>query len=138
MVQSYANHRRLPWFYFACGLALLASACYLLQAAIRQPGCAAWMGALSGCAVVVVWHRARRAAQVVQDRVIRLEMRLRLHELGRGPAFARLSTPQLVALRFAGDGELPALVDRVLAGELAAPDAIKRAVRDWQPDLARA
>jgi hypothetical protein len=44
----------------------------------------------------------------------------------------------VLALRFASDKELPTLVRRVLAGELATPDATKRAIRDWQPDYLRA
>ena len=45
---------------------------------------------------------------------------------------------QLIGLRFASDAELPALVRQCLAGELRGADAVKRAVRDWQPDTLRA
>jgi len=77
----------------------------------------------------------------VQDRVIRLEMRLRLSEVlpadlkGRIP---ELTTRQLVGLRFASDAELPDLVRRVLAGSLANPTDIKKAVAHWQGDYLRA
>jgi hypothetical protein len=40
-------------------------------------------------------------------------------------------------LRFAGDAELPGLVDEVLSGRLTAPDEIKRRVKDWQADWLR-
>lgn len=135
--QTYANHRQLPLGYILCGLVILLNACYLLWNLVHVHTCGTVLGALSAAALVVVWFRARRFPQMMQDRIIRLEMRVRLQGLGRGDAFAKLSLPQLVALRFASDAELPALLDRVLAGELADPDAIKRAVRDWQPDHLR-
>lgn len=75
----------------------------------------------------------------LQDRIIKLEMRVRCASL-LGPAqmvdFARLSKPQVVALRFASDAELPDLMERAL-GENMTPDAIKRAVRHWVADLDR-
>ena len=61
---------------------------------------------------------------------------IRLERLGKGSEFTLLSTPQLVALRFASDAELPDLVDRAWKENLALVQ-IKRAVKDWQPDLHR-
>ncbi len=77
----------------------------------------------------------------VQDRLIRLEMRLRLREVlsadlhGRIPA---LTPRQLIALRFASDAELPALVREVLGGTLATSKDIKLRIKDWQGDFLRA
>jgi hypothetical protein len=76
----------------------------------------------------------------VQDRVIRLEERLRMERLlpaDLRPRIGELTTRQLVALRFASDEELPDLVRRVLAGELAQRNDIKRAIRDWRADQQR-
>jgi hypothetical protein len=76
----------------------------------------------------------------VQNRLIRLEMRLRLREVLPAPLAARipeLTVRQLIALRFAGDAELPALVERTLKGDFAKPRDIKRAVTDWQADYLR-
>ena len=76
----------------------------------------------------------------VQNRVIRLEMRLRLREIlpaALHPRIAELTTRHLVGLRFAGDAELPALVTRTLNGEFPTSTAIKRAITDWQPDYMR-
>jgi hypothetical protein len=72
----------------------------------------------------------------LQDRIILLEMRVRLARLGREPDYARLSKRQLVALRFASDAELPALIQRALAESLTGTQ-IKQAIRNWQPDSYR-
>jgi hypothetical protein len=90
--------------------------------------------------VAAVWT-SRIMAVTVQDRLIRLEMRLRLREVlpaAMQADIARLTVRQLVALRFAGDAELPALLPRVLSGELAGDKAIKAAIKDWQADWQRA
>ena len=72
----------------------------------------------------------------LQDRIIRLEMLGRLSRIGRDRDFPQLTTQQIIALRFASDAELAALVDRALTEHLSA-DQIKRAVKTWQPDLHR-
>jgi hypothetical protein len=84
-------------------------------------------------AVVGLVLLVRRYALRLQDRIIRLEMRVRLAGLGREHDMARLATRQLVALRFASDAELVALVERALNENLT-PDQIKRAVTNWQAD----
>lgn len=140
MPQTYATHRQLPLFYIGCGAALLLNAGFLVVTALRQPACGAWLGAVAGLALLVVWFRARRNAQIMQDRIIRLEMQVRLRvvlPVERHGEIARLGLGQLIALRFAADAELPELVRRVLAGELVGQDAIKQAVREWQPDHLR-
>ena len=76
----------------------------------------------------------------VQDRVIRLEMRLRLQQILPENLRAKIEelTPgQLVGLRFAGDEELPGLVQEVLDGKLAKQKEIKRKIKNWQADHLR-
>ena len=76
----------------------------------------------------------------VQDRVIRLEERMRLERVLPADLRSRipeLSTRQLVSLRFASDEELADLVRRVLAGELAQRNDIKKAIRSWRADHQR-
>jgi Family of unknown function (DUF6526) len=80
-------------------------------------------------------------ALTVQDRVIRLEMRLRMQQILPAEMRARIpefSASQLVALRFASDAELPVLAKKVLDEKLNDRKAIKKMIRDWQPDLLRA
>jgi hypothetical protein len=96
---------------------------------------------LTGLALVVLAFYARVFALTVQDRVIRLEMRLRLQELLPGDLRARILefTPsQLVGLRFASDAELPDLARKVLNDKILDRGPIKKMVKDWQPDYLRA
>lgn len=138
--QTYANHRRTPPLFYAAGIVLLGELCRALWSAVREFSLVALWAVLVAAALLYVWYFARRNAQVVQDRVIRLEMRVRLARVlgaDRRADVERLELRQLVALRFASDAELPALVDDVLAGRVTRPDDVKRRVRDWQPDTLR-
>jgi len=84
---------------------------------------------------------ARNQTVTVQNRVIRLEQRLRFRQLLPPEVAARASelpVPQIVALRFASDEELPVLVNETLSGLLTDPKAIKQKVKNWQADFLRA
>ena len=75
----------------------------------------------------------------LQDRIIMLEVKVRAAELlptGADAQLAKLSAKQIVALRFAGDDEFGALLERA-ASETLEPKAIKAAIRNWRPDLHR-
>jgi hypothetical protein len=77
---------------------------------------------------------------MVQNRIIRLEMRLRMREIlpeDLRRQIDRFTVPQLVALRFASDAELPDLARRVLADNVSDRTAIKKMIRDWQGDYLR-
>jgi hypothetical protein len=80
--------------------------------------------------------KMRLYALRLQDRLIRLEERLRIAALVPQADVSRLSMAQLIALRFASDAELPALVARTLAENLD-PKAIKSSIQTWRPDYAR-
>jgi hypothetical protein len=83
---------------------------------------------------------ARLMALKAQDRVIRLEERLRCAQLLPPDTANRangLTPSQLIALRFASDEELAALVERTLNGEFASTKEIKQAIRTWRPDFHR-
>jgi len=77
----------------------------------------------------------------VEDRVIRLEERMRLEKLlpdDLKPRIPEFTSGQLVAMRFAGDAELPALARKVLTGNIKEGRAIKQMVQNWRPDFLRA
>jgi hypothetical protein len=84
---------------------------------------------------------ARLFALTVQDRVIRLEMRLRMAEVLPADLRARIpefTVAQLVSLRFASDAELPALARKVLDDKMESRKAIKQMIQNWQGDYLRA
>ena len=99
------------------------------------------MNVLLATAFVILVFYARVFSLTVQDRVIRLEMRLRLERAlspdlrSRIPEF---TVPQLVSLRFASDQELPVLARQVLDEKLSDRKTIKRRIKDWQADFLRA
>jgi len=141
MSQSYANHTRWsPVYHFFVAPVLGIYVLYMIWAAIQAPSLATAGDALVALALYGGIGMGRVFALTVQNRIIRLEERLRLARLlsaDRLAASERLTTRQLIALRFASDAELPGLVDRVLAGELANSKAIKQAVREWRADYLR-
>ncbi|HEY3161746.1 MAG TPA: DUF6526 family protein [Vicinamibacterales bacterium] len=118
------------------GLFTIASMVLLLVFAIRYPSIGSLGVLLLSFGVFTLVWISRAYTVRLQDRIIRLEMHGRLLRLGRDRDFGRLSTAQIVALRFASDPELPALLDRTLAEHLTS-DQIKRAIVNWQPDLHR-
>jgi hypothetical protein len=139
--QSYATHRRwFPLFHFVLQPLLAVNLVLTIVWATREPTLARWWAVAMAAALILISVTARLMALTVQNRLIRLEQRLRLAAVlppdlrGR---VAELRTRQLLALRFASDAELPALVRRCLAGELRSADAVKREIREWQPDFLR-
>ena len=140
--QNFKNHARyVPLFHFFGLPVLIMNAVGCLSRAFSRPAWETVMAALVAVALVVLFVYVRSFALRVQDRVIRLEMRLRLRELL--PADLQLRIPeftmaQLVSLRFASDRELPALARRVLDERLQDRKAIKRLITDWEADNLRA
>ena len=140
--QSFKNHARfVPLFHFFGLPVLIMNAVWSVSRAFRRPAWETVIAALVGVALVVLFVYVRSFVLTVQDRVIRLEMRLRLRELLPAdllPRIPELTIAQLVSLRFAGDRELPALARRVLDERLQDRKAIKRLITDWQADNQRA
>ena len=134
--QNYQNHAHRPTQTLVAAVFGVGALVVFAVAAFRAPT-AQNLGLVALAFAVMVLVSISRAYIVrLQDRVIRLEMRLRLERLGRAADFDRLAHQQVVALRFASDGELPALIDRALAEGLSSKQ-IKEAVRAWQADWYR-
>ena len=140
-LQTAEKHARyVPLFHgWTFGLLLLNLVWAIIQL-VRLPSVGSMVGVGFAVAVILAAFFARAFAVGVQDRVIRLEERMRLAELlpaDLRPRIGELTTRQLVALRFASDAELPELVRRVLSEHLRDKNAIKRLVVTWRPDHAR-
>jgi hypothetical protein len=136
--QNYQTHRHRPTLTNVAGLFAFLGLLIIAIELFRAPSLAI-VGQLCLAVAALVLVAASRIYTVrLQDRIIRLEMRLRLAGLlqNRQADIERLAVRQLIALRFASDAELPALMDRALAENLTS-DQIKRAVRNWQADYQR-
>jgi hypothetical protein len=140
--QSYKSHRKyIPVFhYFVEPVLLLNVVAQVLYLNRYRTLYKAWMVVVA-IALAVLPFVARYMVARVQDRVIRLEERIRLASLLPAEVRGRiddLTTAQLVALRFASDDELPALVQRCLNGELTKGEEIKKEIKTWRADHVRA
>lgn len=145
--QSYANHSRLvPGFHFVTLGILAVNLLWSLYRLFRPyseevPVFDRVLAVLLAGALAALAYYARIFPLAVQDRVIRNEMYARLETAlppDLRPRIGELRRGQLVALRFAGDEELPELARQVLDGKLTKGDEIKRAVRSWRADHLRA
>ncbi|HEV8409585.1 MAG TPA: DUF6526 family protein [Gemmatimonadaceae bacterium] len=141
--QDFKSHRRYdPLWHFVGAIIVAAGFIVALVRAIRHPEDSwNWWFAVYALGILFVVARARAQTLIVQNRLIRLEMRLKLAGLLPAATAGRIGdlTPdQLVGLRFASDSELPGLVDRCLNGQLATGEAVKKEIKNWQPDWLRA
>ncbi|MGA3227431.1 MAG: DUF6526 family protein [Acidobacteriaceae bacterium] len=138
--QSFANHTRLdpPFHFFLLPLGLVAII-VSVTLLIRRPGIGSVLGVILAIGFVMIAAKARSYALKVQDRVIRLEERLRLSLLlpeTLRPRIGELTESQLIALRFASDTELPVLAKRALEEGLTGKQ-IKTSIESWRPDYFR-
>jgi hypothetical protein len=138
--QSFSNHARWdPPFHFVLAPIGLAAIILSIVLLVRQPGIGAVLGVLLSVGLFMIAGKARSYALKVQDRVIRLEERLRLSMLlpeATRPRIVEFTEPQLVALRFASDAELPALAMRAL-NEGLTKKQIKASIQNWRADYFR-
>jgi len=138
--QTLANHARFdqPFHFFVLPVFLItfiASIVFL----VRHPSIHSGSLVVVTLAALVAVLKIRINALKVQDRVIRLEERLRLATLlpeTQRHQIEQLSEDQLIGLRFASDQEVPALVARAVAERLSRAD-IKKAILIWRPDYWR-
>ena len=138
--QSYAHHTRWdpPFHFFVLPVFLAAVIVAIVHAVmhIHHHPVHSVLLVIFALAALVAIFKIRLNALKVQDRVIRLEERLRLAALLPEPLRARipeLTESQLIGLRFASDAELPSLALRALTEKLPC-DQIKQAIQTWRPD----
>jgi hypothetical protein len=141
-MQNFKNHAKVvPDYIFVAAPILVLNFVWTLKMAIRFQTFGSIVSFLVSIALIILFLCARRFALTVQDRVIRLEMQLRLARLlpaDLQPSIPSLTLNQLVSLRFASDAELPTLTRRVLADKIDNRKTIKGMIQNWQPDNLRA
>jgi Family of unknown function (DUF6526) len=141
--QNFSNHAKFfPPFHFFAAPILLANLVWSFFR-LKPAGYSAYsiFQVFVAAALVVTLTIARVMALKVQDRVIRLEERLRYQRLLPADLQSRIddfSLNQLVSLRFASDSELPALARKVLDDKINDRKAIKQMIKVWKPDYLRA
>jgi hypothetical protein len=140
--QSYKTHTRfLPPFHFFVVPVLMVNALNEIRHLYMAPTRHNVLALAVALALLALALLSRVMALTVQDRVIRLEERMRMRQVLPGDLQQHIEglTPrQLVALRFASDSELADLVREVIGGQLPTQKAIKLRVRTWRPDWLRA
>lgn len=136
--QSYANHTRWhPLFHFFILPVLLINFIWAIIDFVKAPGKNSAWSIVVSLALALLAFFARTYSLKVQDRVIRLEEKLRYQQL-LSPALAQqcgaLTIGQTIALRFAADDELEELVSAVVSGKLTTRKDIKQAIKNWRAD----
>ena len=138
--QSFANHAKMvPLYHYWTTAFLVVPTIYFAYVAVTAFSLGALMTLVFAVGVLLAAFFARDFPLGVQNRVIRLEERIRMERL-LGDLHARIdeiSTDHMIGLRFASDDELEGLVRRVLDGELTDRKSIKAAVRSWRADHQR-
>lgn len=139
--QTFANHSKIvPLYHYALGGILIANFGMAVWALVQAPGLETGRSVMMAVGYFLIYAYLRLFPLAVQDRLIKLEMKLRLRHLLKAEDYARvdqLKRHHFVALRFAPDNELPELYQRVLAGELRKGKEIKAAIKSWNPDYQR-
>jgi Family of unknown function (DUF6526) len=139
--QTYANHARFhpPFHYFLAPGSLVLIILSAINVFRHYSRLDAWIQLLMAILFFAALFLVRSYPLKVQDRIIRLEERLRLQTV-LPAALARripeLTEAQLIALRFASDSELPALVEKALAAKMPGRE-IKKNIVAWRADTFR-
>ena len=139
--QNFSNHTRwYPAYHFVAGPILFFNAGWAVYRLFGGVSFEAILDLLVAIALVILFFVARIFALKAQDRVIRLEMRLRMRDLLPADLQGRINqftAAQMVGLRFAGDAELPALARKVLDENITTATPIKKLITNWQGDYHR-
>jgi len=139
--QNFANHRRfVPLYHFVIFAVFAVNVVWSLIQLFRSPSWTTGLNFAVAASLLVLFFYTRLFPLTVQDRVIRLEMRLRLKNVLPPDLQSRileLDKDQLIALRFASDAELPDLVREALTNDIHDRDTIKKKIKNWQGDYLR-
>ena len=139
--QGFANHTRWhPPFHFFVLPVMLINFIWAIVDFVKAPGRNSGWWIVVSLALVLLTFFVRTNSLKVQDRLIRLEEKLRYQQLLSSACMQQtgaLTVPQIIALRFAGDDELEALVSAVATGKLAKPKDIKQSIKNWRADTFR-
>lgn len=141
--QTSANHGRFvpPYHFFVIPVLVINFGWSIYRWKVAGFSVDGFISIVVALAVLLGFLTVRLMALNVQDRVIRLEERLRYERLlpaDLKPRAAELTVNQFVSLRFASDAELPALARKVLDEKLDNRKAIKQLIKNWKPDYLRA
>lgn len=135
--ENHIRHDKLGYVYLAM---LLVSLVCAVVGFFASPVWLAGAVVINTVATVLLALNVRGYGFKVQDRIIRLEMRLRLAKALSGELAERVeefTIPQLVGMRFESDTNLPELARKVIDEDLRKASEIKRLVKDWQADFQR-
>ena len=138
--QDYDNHRKfVRGFHIVALPILLVNLIFSAFVVVTSFSVDSVIGVLVAVALILIGLYARIFALGAQDRIIRLEERMRLHDLlpDQRQEVDKLTTGQLVALRFASDGEVGELIAAVTAEEIGDREVIKKRVKNWRADHQR-
>ena len=140
--QTYQTHRQwVPLWHFVALPIAMANLVIQFMALRNGMTFASIWSAVFAIGFAAAAYLARQQAIVVQNRLIRLEERLRMRDVlpeGTRGRIGELTTSQLIGLRFAPDAELGGLVERCLGGQLANAEAVKKEIKGWRADTLRA
>ncbi len=140
-LQTFKSHtKNVPLFHFVALPILLLNVIWSLVRAATDFSADTAIGIVVAFALLIVAFFARVFALGAQDRVIRLEERLRMQHLlpdDLKPRINDFTTNQMIALRFASDAELPDLARKVLDENIGERKAIKQLIKTWRADYQR-
>jgi Family of unknown function (DUF6526) len=140
--QSFQSHAKwVPPFHFFVLPVLLINLGFQIYWCVKAFSVNGIVSVLLGAALFVGMVMSRVTAMKVQDRVIRIEERIRFERVLPADMHARIgefTINQLVALRFASNAELPELARKVLDEKIVDRKAIKQLIKTWRPDFVRA
>jgi len=140
--QSFRNHTKLvPGFHIVTLAIFVTNFAWHLQHMVRAFSASSMIAVFTAAGLLLLWYYTRMFPLAVQDRLIRLEMQVRMQQVFPADLRARIpefTVGQLIALRFASDDELSQLARKVLDQKLTDRRAIKKMIQNWQPDFLRA